>query len=120
MSHHPLLPLYATVYDGDLDWQIITDRPSELPTGWVYLNHERVIALLDELHGEDSDPDYPWLPERDFNDYLRGLGAEGAFTPSEYCIESTGEPVWRRSWRIRLSLLNALVDALLPALLEVS
>lgn len=103
MIYHTLC---AAIRSGQLDWSILTDCPSQLVNGHLYLSHERVTALLAEQHLAHADID-----RHDFNAIMRSLGGKCLTIASEQSIDTNGNGEIRSIYRVSLDRLMVEVAA---------
>lgn len=109
----PPLPIYiktlwqllnTAIATGDLDLDTLTDRPSELKKGHLYLSHERVQGLLEDLFAERELSIINITPT-EFYAIMLQLGGKRYAITSEQSIDTTGKGETRISYQLPIATL---------------
>lgn len=97
-----LITICQAIQRGDLTWQLISDRPSQLSKGMVYINHDRLTGLLEEQDLPLSD-----ISTAQLEQLLRPLHPIKLIIQSEYSWDATTHSgTYRGCYRISLTVLN--------------
>lgn len=109
----PPLPIYiktlwqllnTAIATGDLDLDTLTDRPSELKKGHLYLSHERVQGLLEDLFAERELSIIEITPT-EFYAIMLQLGGKRYAITSEQSIDTKGRGETRISYQLPIATL---------------
>lgn len=109
----PPLPIYiktlwqllnTAIATGDLDLDTLTDRPSELKKGHLYLSHERVQGLLEDLFAE-RELSIIHITPTEFYAIMLQLGGKRYAITSEQSIDTTGQGETRISYQLPIATL---------------
>lgn len=90
----------TAIVTGDLDINTLTDRPSQLKHGFLYLSHERVTGLLDDISLPLAD-----ITPTEFYAIMLQLGGKRYAITSEQSIDTTGRGETRISYQLPIATL---------------
>ena len=95
---------------GQLDLTTLTDRPSELKQGLLYLSFERISGLLDDVSLPIAD-----LTSLEFRTIMTLLGGVEAEIISEQSIDTKGQGEPRLAYRLPIATLINLNQPIVKA-----
>ena len=95
---------------GQLDLTTLTDRPSQLKQGLLYLSFERISGLLDDVSLPIAD-----LTSLEFRTIMTLLGGVEAEIISEQSIDTTGQGEPRLAYRLPIATLINLNQPIVKA-----
>lgn len=98
------------IISGQLDLTTLTDRPSELKKGLLYLSFERISGLLDDVSLPIAD-----LTSLEFRTIMTLLGGVEAEIISEQSIDTTGQGEPRLAYRLPIATLINLNQPIVKA-----
>ena len=90
----------TAIITGQLDLATLTDRPSELSNGYLYLSHERITGLLDDLELPLAD-----MSVTEFNAIMTVLVGELLPIQSEVSTSVNGLGEERIAYRLPIATL---------------
>ena len=106
---HTPLPIQANtlwriinnaIIKGDIDLTTLTDCPSQLKHGLLYLSFERISGLLDDLALPIAD-----ITHAEFYAIMASLGGKRYAITSEYSVDTKGKGETRISYQVPIATL---------------